>query len=126
MLQKIAAADLNHLLVKSAHVIRTQEVEIAGLKQQLADKDRHSHAEKIASIAVDRGIMSEDNAIEYATKLAESDRDLSLVEDFVSRNSAAGLPLGNEMSKTASDDSMADGETAEGRFANFLLTSDLA
>tara|TARA_Y100000310_G_C20503728_1_gene725326 strand:- start:383 stop:754 length:372 start_codon:yes stop_codon:yes gene_type:complete len=122
MIQKIAAADLNHLLVKSAHVIRTQGAEIQELKQHLADKNRLDHAEKIASIAVDRGIMSEDNATEYASKLAESDRDLSMVEDFVSRNSGAGLPLGNEMSKTASDDPMADGETAEGRFSNFILT----
>jgi hypothetical protein len=124
-MQKIAAADLNHLLVKSAHVIRTQESTIATLEQQLSDKNRMGHAEKIASIAVDRGIMSEDNASDYANELATSGRDLDMVEDFVSRNNGAGVPLGSELTKTASDNELASGDTAEGRFANFLLTSDL-
>jgi len=125
-MQKIAAADMNHLLIKTAHVIRTLETENATLRQQLADKDRHTHAEKIASIAVERGIMSEDNATDYATELARSDRDLEMVEEFVARNNGVGVPLGSEMHKTASDDTLADGDTAEGRFANFLLTSDYA
>lgn len=126
MLQKIAAADLNHILIKSAHVIRTQAAEIETLKQQLADQDRHTHAEKIASIAVDRGIMSEDNAREYANSLAESDRDLGMVQEFVESNNGAGLPLGSELTKTAADDTLGSGDTAEDRFANFLLTSDLS
>ncbi len=123
-MQKIAAADLNHLMIKSAHVIRSLETENAELKRQLADKDRHSHAEKIASIAVDRGIMSEDNAEAYATELASGDKDLAMVEDFVARNNGAGVPLGSELVKSASETELGDGDTAEGRFTNFLLTSD--
>tara|TARA_Y100000310_G_scaffold320680_1_gene377366 strand:+ start:1094 stop:1468 length:375 start_codon:yes stop_codon:yes gene_type:complete len=124
-MQKIAAADLDHLLIKSAHVIRSQEAKIAELEQQLSDRDRQSHAEKIAGIAVDRGVMSEDNAEDYATELASSDRDLGLVEDFVSRSSGAGVPLGSELEKVAGEHNI-DGDTAEGRFNNFLLTSDHA
>ena len=125
-MQKIAATDLNHLLVKSAHVIRTQESQISDLKQRLSDRDRSNHAVKIAGLAVERGVMSEDNADEYARSLADSDKDLDMVEDFVSRNNGAGLSLGSELSKTASDAYLDDGESAEGRFNNFLLTSDLA
>ena len=125
-MQKIAAADLDHQLIKSAHVIRTQATQIAELKDQLSLKNREEHAEKIASIAVSRGLMSEDSAEDYAKTLADSDRDLNMVEEFVARNSGTGLPLGDEMAKTASDDIALNDGSAEADFNNFLLTSELA
>ena len=127
MITKIAAADLDHLLVKSASIMRAQEAEISSLRAQLAGKDRESHAEKIASIAVERGIMSVDDAESYAKSLAASTRDLSMVEEFVSKSTGPGMNLGEDLHKEASADSdLPIGDTPEGRFASFLLSSDLA
>jgi hypothetical protein len=125
MLEKIAAADVNHLLIKTAHVLRSKDAEIDALKRQLADQDRARHAEKIAGIAVERGIMSEDNAEDYAEKLASSNRDLTMVEEFVARNSGAGLPLGDEMTKEASGPGFSSSGSAEDKFTNSLLSLDL-
>lgn len=101
MLEKISSADIDGFLVKAAATIRDQEATISKLRSDLAGKERHEHAEKIASAAVDRGIMDESEAKEYAESLATGDKDLSMVEEFVNRT-AAGVPLGSALTKTAS------------------------
>ena len=124
---KIAAAEVNGLLIKSAATIRDLHAENQDLKAQLAGKSRLEHAEKIAHIAIDRGIMSEDKALEYAQTLAESTRDLSMVEEYVAHNGGIGVPLGREeFTKSASDHTLETGNSkAESEFVDFLLTSDL-
>ncbi len=122
---KIAAAELIGLLIKTAGIIRDQNQEIARLKAELAEKHRHEHAEKIAHIAVSRGIMPEDQAVEYAESLARSSRDLAMVEEFVAHNGGVGTPLGQaEITKTASDHTLATGSQAEAEFVDFLLSAD--
>jgi hypothetical protein len=81
MLEKISSADIDGFLVKAAATIRDQEATISELRSDLAGKERHEHAEKIASAAVDRGIMDESEAKEYAESL---------------------VPLGSALTKTAS------------------------
>jgi hypothetical protein len=125
-MDKIAAAELDSLLIKSANVIRSQQGRIQELEAQVANQDRQDHAEKIASIAVDRGIMSEDRASDYAAQLASSERDLGMVEEFVSHNNGAGVPLGDEFEKHAHASSDETVGAAEAAFNNFLLTSDVA
>jgi hypothetical protein len=100
MLEKISAEQVDHLMVKAAHVIRTLEAEVTELRAEKAERARRDHAEKIASSAVERGIMEAEEAADYATSLAESDKDLSMVEDFVDRT-AAGIPLGGGLEKEA-------------------------
>ena len=126
-MQKIAAAELDGLLVKSASVIRSQAARITELETKLAEKDRYEYAEKIASIAVDRGIMSEESASDYARQLASSDKDLSMVEEFVSHNNGAGLSLGEEhIEKKASAGMEHMHSNADRDFADFLLTSEFS
>ena len=121
-MKKIAASTLDHLLVKSAALHRTQQARIQELEGRLADSNRRDHAEKIASIAVERGVMEPTGAADYAAHLAGSDRDLSLVEDFVARSTGPGIGLGQVLDKTASDNSgYADG-SAEQRFETALLS----
>ena len=123
MLEKISSAQVNEYLAKAAHTIRTQKAEIERLEGVVATHDRRAHAEKVASLAVERGVLSEDSADEYAEHLATGGEDLKLVEEFVSR-SARGLPLGKTQEKLASaDDSRGAGEDV---LTEFLLNSDLA
>ena len=128
MMRKIAGAELDGILIKTAAALRSLQAENDDLRRQLAARDRQDHAEKIAHVAVQKGMMSEDAASEYADSLASSDKDLSMVEEFVTRGNGTGVPLGREIEKVASDHTLADpnGSQAEADFANFLLTSDLA
>lgn len=128
MMTKIAAAELDGLLIKTAAQLRSQQAYIAELEAKLAVRDRQEYAEKIAHVAVSRGIMSEDSAAKYADSLAASDRDLSMVEEMVSHGNGAGVPLGQEIEKVASDHTLhlSDGSRADQDFTNFLLTSDFA
>lgn len=121
-LEKISSAQVNELMVKAAHTMRGQQTEIASLKAKIASYERKEQAEKIASIAVDRGIMAEDEAPEYAEHLASGGEDLKMVEEFMGR-STRGLPLGKTLEKTASAE---NGENAGGEdvLTNFLLTSE--
>lgn len=123
LITKIAAQDVDALLLKCASAMRAQSEHIRELESQLASRDRRSHAEKIASLAAERGIMGEDEAHEYADTLAGGDKDLAMIEDFVSRT-AAGVPLADPLQKTASGYA-GGGDTAEDRFTNFLLTSPI-
>ena len=120
MLEKIGEAEINGLLIQASSSIRTLEAENADLRSRLANRERSDYAEKIASVAVERGFMDETDSQEYARTLAESDKDLSAIEDLVKR-SAKGIPLGH--TKTAS----ADGDTSYGEdvLTNFLKTSSL-
>ena len=127
MLEKISEAQVNTILIKAASALRTQRARIQELEQKISSFERQDYAEKIASAAVERGIMAEDEAESYAQDLAKSDKDLKMVEEFVG-HAAAGVPLGKELEKVASEDvegNPASGE-AERRFNDFLLTSDIA
>jgi len=124
MLEKISAAQVNHILIKSAAELRSLRDENIELRRRLADRERHEHAEKIASLAVDRGIMDPTDAADYASGLASGQEDLGMVEDFVSR-AAAGVHLGKTLEKTASDN-LEGGEGGTDVLTSFLLTSDLA
>ncbi len=121
MLEKISAAQVDHIMIKAASTIRDQSARIRELENELARRDRIEYAEKIASSAVDRGIMAVDEAEDYANDLANSAEDLKMVEDFVSR-AAAGVPLGKTLEKTASDSS--HGEAATDVLTSFLLSSE--
>ncbi len=121
-MNKLSAAQFNHILIKTAEQLEQQQAYIQHLEQQLAGHARQQHAEKVASMAVDRGIVSPDDEEAYAAKLARGEDDLALVEDFVQR-SVSGLPLGadGELSKSAS---VAGGEGGDA-ISSFLLSSDL-
>jgi len=120
-LEKIAGADIDAHLVKAASVLRSQASTINELQAELAKRDRRDEATKIASIATERGVLSEEAAADWATSLAESDKDLDIVEDFVSR-SAPGMPLGEPKEKVAGVDSaMGSGEDA---LSSFLMVSE--
>ena len=120
MLEKIGEAEVNGLLLSAADSIRTLESENARLTAQLATRARSDHAEKIASVAVDRGLMDEDDGQEYARDLAKSDKDLGVVEDILKR-SAKGIPLGH--TKTASAHDMDRDASGDDVLTAFLKTS---
>jgi hypothetical protein len=122
MLEKISAAQVDHVLLKTAAALRSQEVEITQLKSQLADYERQQHATKIASAAVDRGIVAEDEAAGYASDLANGNDDLNMVENLVSR-SAAGVSLGTTLEKAASVHEDAGGDDV---LTTFLLSSEFS
>jgi hypothetical protein len=122
-MEKVSSAQINEYMVKAASAIRSQAAEIRQLKEKIASHDRRDHAVKIASLAVERGALSEDSVDEYAEHLAKGGEDLKMVEEFVSRSSR-GLPLGKTLEKTASAD---DGQVSGGDvLTEFLLNSDLA
>jgi hypothetical protein len=121
MLNKIGSAEVNATLLKAASVLRDQQSEIERLRVELSVRDRRGHAEKIANSAVERGIMAEEEAKDYADSLIEGDKDLDIVEEFVSRT-AAGIPLSSSLQKTASATGT-DGETDV--LTSFLLTNDI-
>ena len=123
MLEKISEAQVNHIMIKAASALRAQQARIGELEQEIARRDRVNHAEKIASAAVTRGIMDEDEADSYANDLANSSENLNMVEDFVSR-AAAGVPLGMTLEKTAADHGGEGGGSDV--LTTFLLSSDIA
>jgi hypothetical protein len=127
MLEKISAAQVDNIMIKAASALRGLKAENDRLRAQLAERDRRDHATKIASSAVDRGIMEEDEAKDYANDLANSGEDLRVVEDFVNR-AAAGVPLGQTHEKVASagEGEGQPGDGAEARFNDFLLSSPFA
>lgn len=120
MITKISSTEVNATLVKAAGILRSQQQEISQLRQEIAVLNRHNHAEKIASQAVERGIMDPIDAREYAQSLADGDKDLSMVEDFVSQTTA-GIPLGSGLAKTASEYRGSDNDP----LTQFLLSSDI-
>ena len=122
-LEKISAAQVDGMMLKAAHTIRAQNTRITELESELGRRDRKAHAEKIAHQARERGLMDEDQSVEYAEQLATGSDDLQVVEDFVNR-SAAGVPLGTDHEKTASTEPGVEGQ-AEADFASALLNSDL-
>jgi len=118
-MEKTSSTEVNATLIKAASALRSQQAEITHLRSELARRDRESRAEKIASQAVDRGIMDAEEATEYAQSLAQGDKDLDMVEEFVNRT-AAGVPLSSSLQKTAS----VSGSSESDVLTNFLLTSD--
>ena len=60
-----------------------------------------------------------EEAEEYAQSLAQGDKDLDMVEEFVNRT-AAGVPLSSSLQKTASASDSSESDV----LTNFLLTSD--
>ena len=122
-LEKVAGADIDAYLVKTAGVLRTQAGRIQELETELAKRNRRDEATKIASIATERGVLAEDVAADWAASLAESDKDLDIVEDFISR-SAPGMPLGEPKEKVAGVDGLTgDGEDT---LSSFLMASEFS
>jgi len=121
-LLKIGSAEVNATLIKAASALRDLSSENERLRAVIADNDRRDYAEKIASSAVNRGIMDPEEAKDYANSLTESDKDLSIVEEFVNR-AAAGVPLGNSLQKVASVEGAQDGEADI--LTSFLLTNEI-
>ncbi|MEC8306432.1 MAG: hypothetical protein VXZ72_01035 [Chlamydiota bacterium] len=121
-LLKIGSAEVNATLVKAASALRDLSAENERLRAVIAENDRRDYAEKIASSAVHRGIMDPEEAKDYANSLTESDKDLSIVEEFVNR-AAAGVPLGNSLQKVASVEGAQDGEADI--LTSFLLTNEI-
>lgn len=121
-LLKIGSAEVNATLIKAAAALRDLSAENDRLRVTIASTDRRDYAVKIASSAVNRGIMDPEEAKDYANSLTESDKDLSMVEEFVNR-AAAGLPLGNSLQKTASVEGTQDGEADI--LTSFLLTNEI-
>ena len=113
-----------HLVLLVVRKLTATNVEITEhrLKTKIASYERKEQAEKIASIAVQRGIMAEDEAPEYAEHLASGGEDLKLVEEVVGRTSRA-LPLGKMLEKSASADN-GNIPVGEDVLTNFLLSSD--
>ena len=121
-LLKIGSAEVNATLIKAAAALRDLSSENERHRVTIASTDRRDYAVKIASSAVNRGIMDPEEAKDYANSLTESDKDLSMVEEFVNR-AAAGLPLGNSLQKTASVEGTQDGEADI--LTSFLLTNEI-
>ena len=117
-MNKLSFENIDRTMIKAASVIRSQNKEIQRLNDIIASRTRIDHAEKIASVAVERGLMDIEEAKDYASDLARSERDLGVVEDFVSRT-AAGTPLSSGIKKVAHDNGEIDVLTS------FLLTNDL-
>lgn len=121
-LLKIGSAEVNATLIKAASTLRTLQADNDQLRAQLAIGARRDHAEKIASSAVERGIMDPEEARDYADSLTEGDKDLAVVEDFVTRT-AAGVPLGASLQKEASAES---GDMDSDILTSFLLTNEIS
>ena len=122
-LLKIGSAEVNATLIKAASTLRSLQADNDRLRADLAASARRDHAEKIAHNAVERGIMDPDEAKDYADSLTEGDKDLSVVEEFVSRT-AAGVPLGASLQKVASAEGSADGD--DDVLTSFLLTNEIS
>ena len=120
-LTKISSEEVNATLIKAAGILREQQEKILSLERDIASLNRHNHAEKIASQAVERGIMDPTDARDYALSLAEGSKDLSMVEDFVSQTTA-GIPLGSGLAKIASEHSS---NSEIDPLTSFLLSSDI-
>ena len=119
-MNKIAAEDLNQPLLKAASVMRGQQSEISRLRVELGRRDRNDHAQKIASLATERGMMGDSESRDYAQQLVDSGQDLSVVENVIS-NTAAGFPLGSTLSKPAADDTVHGDDV----LTTFLLTEQI-
>ena len=122
MLEKIGEAEINGLLVKSAAAIRELSAENLSLKSQLASRGRQDHAEKIAHVMVERGLMDDSAGKEYAQTLAKGDKDLSVVEDLV-QHSVPGLALGHTKTASAHDEDSTPGEDV---LTSFLKSTPLS
>jgi len=123
-LNKLGGAEVNGILKQAAATLRSQQARIAELEAAQASQARLEHAEKIASVAVDKGVLEAEDASEYARSLAGGDKDLDVVEDFVSRT-VAGVSLGDALQKTASDGSSGLDGTGEDVLTRFLLNSNV-
>jgi len=119
-MEKVSAAQVDTVMIKAASALRGLHAENATLRAEIARRDRISHAEKIASAAIDRGVMEEDVAAAWASDMASSDEDLEMVERFSARM-VPGVSLGQTFTeKTASV-----GAAETDCLTDFLLSSDL-
>ncbi len=119
---KIGSAEINATLIKAAGAMRSLQEENVRLREELNAHARRDHAEKIANSAVERGIMDPDEAQDYAVSLTEGEKDLNMVEEFVNRT-AAGVPLGSSLQKTASEGATGDDGDV---LTSFLLTNEIS
>ncbi len=115
--------DIDGVMIKAASALRSLQLENNRLKEELAKRDRADHATKIASSAVERGIMEADEASDYAQTLLESDKDLDIVEDFVSKT-VSGIPLGSGLAKTASEN-LSYGDGSADVLTAYLLSNEI-
>ena len=120
MLTKIGSAEVNATLIKAAEAIRDLNADNERLRAEIDEYVRKGHAEKIASSAVERGIMDVEEADEYARGLASGSTDLDMVEEFVSRT-VAGVPLGSAVKTASADVSEVDSDV----LTSFLLTNEI-
>lgn len=109
-MNSIETSDIDTVMIKAASALRSLQRENQSLRDELLKRDRQEHATKIASSAVERGMMDVNEASDYAQTLVESNKDLDIVEDFVSKT-VTGIPLGSGLAKTASDHSIMGGST---------------
>ena len=116
---KLGSAEINATMLKAATALRSQQTEIARLTAALESNERNLHAEKIASTAVERGIMDPEEATEYARELAGGNKDLDMVADFVNRASG-GVPLVAGLQKEASV-----GNSEVDVLTSYLLSNDV-
>ena len=101
-LRNLTFEQIDDLMVKSASGFRVLIEENKRLRQALADRDRRDQSEKIASAAVEKGWVSQEEADTYASNLYQNGKDLSPVEELVN-HSATGIPLSPGIQKVASD-----------------------
>jgi arginine deiminase len=123
-MEKLSSTQVDGILIKTAATLRSQQARIQYLEGELAKRERVDHAEKIAQEAVSRHILDEDQASDYAEKLASSSDDLNMVEEFVGRATSA-VPLGDLEKVASADNDNPEPGSAEANFATSLLSSDL-
>lgn len=120
-MEKVSAEHVDHLMVKAASALRSLQAENVALRQRVDTFERERHAEKIASVAVANGALSEDESEDYISNLVTSNDDLTQVERYVGM-ARGGLSLGRPLEKTASDSS---GSSADQNFFAALNSGDM-
>lgn len=107
-MEKIAAERMDDLLIKTASEMRRLVGENETLRAEVAVFRRRQEATKIAHVAVERGLVSDDDFEDYVENLEQSGTDLGQAEQLL-RTVPAGRPFGvasTEHEKMASDGGM--------------------
>ena len=112
--------DIDQLLAASAAMLRTQQAIIDDLQQEKIAAARRRRADRVANGLVVGGHMDTASAEDYAEIISSSDRDLGVIEDFVSRT-GQNIGLGEPLRKVAGHDVPSNGPDV---LTSFLLSSD--
>lgn len=121
-MDKIASVkDVEAVLTKTAGVCRQLAAENRDLRTQLASYQRRDELSKIASQAVERGTLEEDDVPNFVDRWSKDETPLEVLTDFVGRT-PPGVPLArlDEHEKVAS----ADGDETDVLTA-FLTSTDV-